>query len=82
MQHHFPECSPDLGDGPGAAPTGEMPNHERMRMRAAAMRAAASYPGPVGELLVQELEAWEEFGHRLGGHALMTRLVTYLLGDR
>jgi hypothetical protein len=32
-----------------------MNHHERMRLRAAALRAMQVYPGPVGELLSREV---------------------------
>jgi hypothetical protein len=56
-----------------------MGHHEKMRLRAAALRAARLYPGPVGELVSRELITWDEFGYRLGGGQLVTRLVDHLL---
>ncbi len=55
-----------------------MDHHEKMRLRAAAFRATRLYPGPVGELVSRELLTWEEFGYRLGGQALMRRLVAHV----
>ena len=37
------------------------------------------YPGPVGKVLSREIEVWQEFGHLLGGHALMRQLFEHLL---
>ncbi|MCM3847704.1 MULTISPECIES: hypothetical protein [Pseudonocardia] len=56
-----------------------MSSHERMRLRTAALSAAAHYPGPVGELLAREIWAWEEFGHRMAADGLMSRLVAHIL---
>lgn len=41
--------------------------------------ARRNYPGPVGKVLCQEIEVWREFGHQLGGHALMRELFEFLL---
>jgi hypothetical protein len=41
------------------------------RLHAAAARAKLAYPGPVGELLSQELPSWMAFGHQLGQHPIM-----------
>lgn len=54
---------------------GSMDQHERMRIRAAAVRATRVYPGPVGELVARELLTWEEFGHRLGSAGPIMQLV-------
>jgi hypothetical protein len=56
-----------------------MNHHERMRLRAAALRATHVYPGPVGELLSRELLSWEEFGYRLGSQTLITKIVDAVL---
>lgn len=56
-----------------------MDHPERMRLRAAAFRAARLYPGPVGELISRELLSWEEFGYRLGSTQLTMRLVDHVL---
>jgi hypothetical protein len=56
-----------------------MDHPEKMRLRAAAFRATRLYPGPVGELVSRELLIWEEFGYRLGGSALVMRLVDQVL---
>lgn len=48
------------------------------RLRAAATRATQLHPGPVGELLNQELLSWMVFGHRLGS-ALIMRVTDELL---
>ncbi|MEU9819269.1 hypothetical protein ACIGG9_15700 [Pseudonocardia alni] len=63
----------------GDPETPAMSSHERMRLRTAALSAAAHYPGPVGELLAREIWAWEEFGHRMAADGLMSRLVAHIL---
>jgi hypothetical protein len=44
----------------------------------AARRAQLLYPGPVGELLHQELVSWLQFGHLLGS-ALIFRIADELI---
>lgn len=65
------------------APITDMPEPmafpEKQRTRAAAFRATKAYPGPVGELIARELMSWDEFGYRLGSHALVSRLVDHVL---
>lgn len=56
-----------------------MTSAEKLRMRAAAFRATRVYPGAVGEWVSRELHSWEEFGYRLGGQALVSRLVDEVL---
>jgi hypothetical protein len=56
-------------------PPNAMDPHERMRLRAAALRASRIYPGPVGELVCRELLSWDEFGYRLGGQSMIMRIV-------
>ncbi len=41
------------------------------QLRHAADRARQLYPGPVGELLHQELLSWMVFGHQLGSTLIM-----------
>lgn len=48
---------------------------DRGRVRAAAERALAVYPGPVGETLADVLEQWAEFGYRFGAGSRMGALV-------
>lgn len=50
------------------------------RLRTAADRAKEAYPGPVGDLLRQELLSWMVFG-RLLGSSLIMRLADELLID-
>lgn len=64
---------------PAPASPRPMDYHEKVRVRAAAFRATRLYPGPVGEVLSRELLTWEEFGYRLGGSALVMRLVDHVL---
>ncbi|WP_433026941.1 hypothetical protein [Actinomycetospora sp. CA-053990] len=54
---------------------------EEADFHAAAERALARYPGPVGELLHRELSAYARFGHRFATDvdALMPDLTIHLL---
>lgn len=61
-----------------AEPDG-LPLHETARLQAAVAAARRRYPGPVGELLATELRGWADFGYRLGGHSLISAVVTDLL---
>lgn len=76
MIHHPTHTGPPAQDHPGYAP-----HQQRQRARLAAHRAHQVYPGPVGQLIAQELYAWDEFGFRLdlrpGG--LMLRLIDHVL---
>jgi hypothetical protein len=54
-------------------------HRSRTRLRVAAFRASLVYPGPVGELIAQELLSWDEFGHRLGGNRMIMTLVEHVL---
>jgi len=54
-------------------------HRDRARLRAAAYQAPRLYPeGAVGEILARELHAWEEFGFRFGGGALIEQLIEHL----
>ena len=67
-------------DSPGPESPHEVMSHrERMRLRAAALHATRAFPGPIGELVARELEAWEEFGFRLGSHATIRQVVEAVL---
>lgn len=46
---------------------------------AAARQAEHLYPGPVGEILSQELMAWAATSGRFGGHGRVRRLLDQLL---
>ena len=73
MSVEAPETTPD-----------RLTPRERSRIRLAADRAKARYPGPVGELVSRELMAWEDIGWRIGnGHnGLLNRLIdAVLLGE-
>lgn len=56
----------DDGVGPD-----RMDTSTKERLRHAADRAGQRYPGPVGELLRQELLSWMVFGHLLGSALIM-----------
>lgn len=59
----------------------DLPNRPNGTVITQALNAAhRRYPGPVGKVLCQEIEVWREFGHLLGGHALMRELVEFLTG--
>lgn len=60
-------------------PAAPMEFHEKTQMRAAAFRAKRLYPGPVGELISDELLAWEDFGFRLDRNGLVARLVRHVM---
>jgi len=49
------------------------------RLCEAAQRALDRYPGPVGQLLQREIQAYLELGHRFAQASLITRLVEDLL---
>jgi hypothetical protein len=49
------------------------------RLHEAAQRALDRYPGPVGQLVHREIEAYLDFGHRFAHASLITRLVEDLL---
>lgn len=50
-----------------------MDSTTKLRLRTAAAEARQRYPGPVGELISQELRSWMVFGHLLGS-ALILRV--------
>ena len=59
--------------------------YDTARIMRACEAARRQHPGPVGELLEQELRAWDEFAQRFvgGGHGdLMHRLVDHLSHSR
>jgi hypothetical protein len=53
--------------------------HERSRIRAAALHARRLYPGALGELVHRELTAYADFGYRFAGDALIPRLAAEVL---
>lgn len=55
---------------------------EQGRYRAAAVHARRVIPGPLGELVHRELQAYAEFGHRFGDDALIQRLAAAVLAIR
>jgi hypothetical protein len=54
---------------------------ERARLYRAAHRARSRYPGPVGELIQREIEAFLGFGYRFTSGALFARLANHVLAD-
>lgn len=56
-------------------------SERRKRVRSAAVLARRVYPGPVGDILAHELNAWDEYGHLLYDmpeNAPLLRLVEHL----
>lgn len=70
----LPAEPPIIGD-----PSGLLPLHEAMRLRAAAHHAKRAYPGAIGELVARELTAHAQFGYRFTDDGLLTRLATEVL---
>jgi hypothetical protein len=70
-----------LFSGPQPIPgnAADMPPHDTRRFRAAAVHARRISPGPLGELVYRELDAYAEFGHRLGDDGLIPRLAAAVL---
>lgn len=60
----------------------EMQLHERSRFRAAALQARRLYPGPLGELVFRELNAYADFGYRFSNDGLIPRLAATVLAAR
>jgi hypothetical protein len=56
--------------------------HESARLRAAALHARRTFPGPLGELVSRELTAYADFGYRLSNDGLIPRLATAVLATR
>jgi hypothetical protein len=52
---------------------------DRDRLHEAAQRALVRYPGPVGQLVQREIEAYLDFGHGFAHASLITRLVEDLM---
>jgi hypothetical protein len=52
---------------------------DRDRLNEAAQRALSLYPGPVGQLVHREIQAYLDFGHQFGQPSLITRLAEDLL---
>jgi hypothetical protein len=53
--------------------------HERSRIRAAALHGRRLYPGPLGELVHRELTAYADFGYQFSTDALIPRLAAEIL---
>lgn len=53
----------------------QLASHERQQLIAAIRQARKVYPGPIGELIAVELQAWSQFGYRFGGSSLMLAVV-------
>lgn len=66
------------GPAPDASPV-PMTFPEKTNLRNAAHWAKQVYPGPVGDLISQELLSWEDLGYRFGGDSSVARLVDHVL---
>lgn len=53
--------------------------HERLRASTAAGHARTRYPGPAGELIAREIEAYAHHGYRGDQTALIPRLIGDLM---
>lgn len=53
---------------------------DRDRVDEAARRALTLYPGPVGQLVHREIQAYLDFGHRFALASLTTRVIEDILG--
>ncbi|MDN5861739.1 MAG: hypothetical protein L0H84_24325, partial [Pseudonocardia sp.] len=58
---------------------GALALHEASAIRAAAVHARRVLPGPVGELVAREFNAYAEFGVRFTTDAFLPRLVAHVL---
>lgn len=70
-----PSVDPTLA----TAPPVRLDLHERSTITAAAHRAKRLFPGPVGECLYRELDAYAQFGWRMDQSGLMPRLVAHIM---
>jgi hypothetical protein len=72
----FTASSPKIeGNATGLEP------RERARYRAAARKGRLIYPGPLGELVHRELNAYAEFGYRFSDDGLIPRLAAAINDD-
>jgi len=60
----------------------ELQLHEQSRYRAAALHARRVLPGPLGELVYRELNAYADFGYRFATDGLIPRLAAEILAMR
>jgi hypothetical protein len=60
---------------PKSALLPELTHHEKLYILTAAFYAPQLHPGPMGELVVRELQAYANFGYRLGHDTVMVQLV-------
>jgi hypothetical protein len=61
------------------APPPKLDLQEKSKVSAAAHRAKRLFPGPVGECLFREIDAYAQFGWRLDRDAVMARLVAHIM---
>lgn len=60
-------------------PPRRMEQHDKIRMRAAAMKVRKLIPGPLGEIVAHEILTWEEFGYRLGQGSVVLAAVNEIM---
>ena len=60
----------------------ELQLHEQSRYRAAALHARRVLPGPLGDLVHRELNAYADFGYRFTTDGLIPRLAAEILAMR
>lgn len=53
---------------------------ERLRVKAAAVRARKVFPGPVGDYLATDLESWANMSLRYDQRGITGRLIDVLMG--
>lgn len=70
-----PSVDPTLAT---AAPA-KMDLHEQSRVSAAGHRAKRMFPGPIGELLHREIDAWAHWGYRIDQSGLLPRVVDHIM---
>lgn len=74
----------NLGRGRGGGPVrdpGRPVRHsdQMLTLTIAARRAQGAYPGPVGELLCREIDAYRDFGYNVDGSGLIPHIARDLL---
>jgi len=74
-----------MNDEPVNSPD-RMDHHVKMRLRRAAFQVTKLGLGPIGEIAAREFLAYEEFGYRLAGDAVISRALAWVeaavLGDQ
>lgn len=47
----------------------------------AAARARRLYPGPIGDLIFEQLTSWDQMGFRFGGAKEIRRLIDFIMAQ-